>query len=728
MWRHYLYGTKCVVFTDHKSLQHILDQKELNMIQRRWLELLSDYDCEIRYHSGKANVVANALSRKERIKPLRVRALEVVSRHGVPVLIISDRDSKFTSHFWQSLNKDLGTQLDMSTAYHLQTDGQSERTIQTLEDTMCACVIDFGKGWDRHLPLVGDAQLTGPEIIHETTKKIIQIKKRIQAARDRKKSYADRIRNPLEFQAGDKKCFSDELLAIPLDEIQIDDKLNFIEEPVETMDREVKRLKQSRIPIVKVRWNSRRGPEFTWEREDQMKKNWYQSYILSGKSIKEAMVLKISSKFHKMIDAKEMWEAIKSRFGGNDESKKMQKYILKPQFEGFIVFKTQKGRMGEWGGMLKAMTGVFTEDANQKFLRSLTFAWSQVSLIMRTKPGVDNLSFDDLYNNLKVFESGVKGSTVSSSSTQNVAFISENTSSTNEVSMLLVLLSSAINPKESLLLYTDELMYSFIANQSSGTQLDYEDLEQLDEFDLEEMDLKWQVAMISMRLKKFYKKTGRKLQFDAKEPVGFDKTKVECYNCHKKRHFARECRSKGNQDSRRRDAWNTWNKTKDLEEINLNVVIRSNGQRRYFSTLMRVLSIFDREDLSDVYQLVMDRYQDEIPEDFDRVLWGDLMIMFNPSDKDKFWNSQQDWNVVSWKLHGSSGVHTLMTEAGLVIHMLVEKKYPLRKKVLLQMLELKLESEEDNTMALKLIRFVKKLIAELECKTPYLRSLLILNL
>ncbi|GJU40385.1 ribonuclease H-like domain-containing protein [Tanacetum coccineum] len=179
------------------------------------------------------------------------------------------------------------------------------------------------------------------------------------------------------------------------------------------------------------------------------------------------------AKFHKMTDAKEIWEAIKSRFGGNDESKKMQK--------------------------------------------SLPSAWSQVSLIMRTKPGVDSLSFVDLYNNLRVFKSDVKGSTASSSSTQNVAFISENTSSTND----------------------------------------------LDEFDLEEMDLKWQVAMISMRMKKFYKKTGRKLQFDAKEPVGFDKTKVECYSCHKTGHFARECRSKGNQDSRRRDTWNTGNKDKE---------------------------------------------------------------------------------------------------------------------------------------------------------------------
>ncbi|GKB18834.1 ribonuclease H-like domain-containing protein [Tanacetum coccineum] len=151
---------------------------------------------------------------------------------------------------------------------------------------------------------------------------------------------------------------------------------------------------------------------------------------------------------------------------------------------------------------------------------------------MRTKPGVDNLSFDDLYNNLRVFEPDVKGSTASSSST-----------------------SSGHNPqREGSSSYTDELMYSFFANQSSGPQLDHEDLEQLDEFDLEEMDLKWQVAMISMRLKKFYKKTGRKLQFDAKEPVGFDKAKVECYNCHKTWHFTRECKSKGNQDSRRRDA------------------------------------------------------------------------------------------------------------------------------------------------------------------------------
>ncbi|GJZ18325.1 putative reverse transcriptase domain-containing protein [Tanacetum coccineum] len=226
MWRHYLYDTKCIMFTDHKSLQHILDQKELNMRQQRWLEFLSDYDCEIRYHPGKANVVADALSRKERNKPLRkgrelfsnedlhgmINKLEpraeeryipqwkwenitmdfvtklsktatgqdtiwvivdrltksahflpmqeddtlekltrqylkeVVSKHRVPVSIISNRDGKFMSHFWKSLNKALGTRLDMSTSYHPETDGQSEENLSDVKGTCTLTVYSyFGK-------------------------------------------------------------------------------------------------------------------------------------------------------------------------------------------------------------------------------------------------------------------------------------------------------------------------------------------------------------------------------------------------------------------------------------------------------------------------------------------------------------------------------------------------------------------------------------------------------
>ncbi|GKE41359.1 ribonuclease H-like domain-containing protein, partial [Tanacetum coccineum] len=138
-----------------------------------------------------------------------------------------------------------------------------------------------------------------------------------------------------------------------------------------------------------------------------------------------------------------------------------------------------------------------------------------------------------------------------------------NTSSTNDVSTAYGVANSSGHNLQ----YEQTSSYSLLANQSSFPQLDHEDFEQLDEFDLKEMDLKWQVAMISIRMKKFYKKTGRKLHFDAKEPVGFDKTKVEGYNCHKTGHFARECRTKENQDSRRRDAWNSGNKDKENGRI-----------------------------------------------------------------------------------------------------------------------------------------------------------------
>ncbi|GJS65897.1 putative reverse transcriptase domain-containing protein [Tanacetum coccineum] len=399
---------------------YILNQKELNMRQHCWIELLSDYDCEIRYHPGKANAMADALNSRrsegsnenedvkaenlgrlikqifefhpdgtrldkmyedlkllywwpnmqaniatykwERIiidfvsglprtpsgydtiwvivdlltksahflpmkktdsmeKLTQLYLKEFVYRHGVPISIISDRDSHFTSRFWRSLQKALGTNLDMSTTYHLQTDGQSERTIQTLKDMLHACVIDFGNSWDRHLPLVefsyntsyhisikvalfealyrqkcrspvcwsevGDSQLTGPELIREMTEKIVQIKNRLLTVVSpwkgvihfgKRGKLSPHYIGPFKILArvgpmaymlelleefkgihstlhvsNLKKCLADENIIIPLDEIQLDDKLHFIEETVEIIDREVKQLKQSRIPIVKVR-------------------------------------------------------------------------------------------------------------------------------------------------------------------------------------------------------------------------------------------------------------------------------------------------------------------------------------------------------------------------------------------------------------------------------------------------------------------------------------------
>ncbi|GKE24096.1 putative reverse transcriptase domain-containing protein [Tanacetum coccineum] len=201
----------------------------------------------------------------------RVYIKEIVSRHGVPISIILDHDSHYTSRFWQSLQSALGTQLDMSTSYHPKTDGQSERTIQTLKDMLRACIIDFGKGWERHLPLaeVGDVQLTRLEIVHEVTEKIIL--KRVGTVTYKLELPEELSNVHSTFHVSNlKKCLSDESLIIPMKDLRFDDKLNFVEEPVEIMDREVNQLKQSRIPIVKVRWNSKRGPEFTWEHEDQI--------------------------------------------------------------------------------------------------------------------------------------------------------------------------------------------------------------------------------------------------------------------------------------------------------------------------------------------------------------------------------------------------------------------------------------------------------------------------
>ncbi|GJT72829.1 putative reverse transcriptase domain-containing protein [Tanacetum coccineum] len=354
------YASKCLtclkVNAEHQRPSGLLQQPKIPVW--KWEGIAMDFVTMLpRTSSGHDTiwVIMDLLTKSAHFLPMcedykmdilaRLYFNEIVARHGVPISIISDRDSRFTSMFWQSMQEALGTCLDMSTAYHPQADGQSDRTIKILEDMLRACVLDFRGSWDVHLLLVEfshnnsyhssvrcapfealygrkchspimlakvrEGQLIGPELVQETTKKISHIKDRLKAARDRQKSYANKRRKPLEFSVGDyvllkgspwkgvvrfgkkgkltpkfvgpfeiikkigplayrlnlpeeldgvhgtfhmsnlKKCLTDLTLQVPFDEIQVDAKLNFVEELVEILKREFKKLKQSRIAIVK---------------------------------------------------------------------------------------------------------------------------------------------------------------------------------------------------------------------------------------------------------------------------------------------------------------------------------------------------------------------------------------------------------------------------------------------------------------------------------------------
>ncbi|GJT60671.1 ribonuclease H-like domain-containing protein [Tanacetum coccineum] len=234
----------------------------------------------------------------------------------------------------------------------------------------------------------------------------------------------------------------------------------------------------------------------------------------------------------RLEDAKLLLKAIKKRFGGNEATKKTQRNLLKPQYENFTASSSEMldqtfDRLQNLVSQLELLGEKLSqEDVNQKLLRSLSLEWNTHAVVWRNKADLDTMSMDDLYNNLKVYEPEVKRISSSSSSTQNMAFVSSsnnNTSSSNE----------AVNAAHGV--------------TTTSTQ----DLQQIHPDDIEEMDLRWQMAMLTMRARRFLKNTGRKLTVNGNETIGFDKSKVECYNCHKRGHFARECRAPRNQDNKK---------------------------------------------------------------------------------------------------------------------------------------------------------------------------------
>ncbi|GJV64458.1 ribonuclease H-like domain-containing protein [Tanacetum coccineum] len=589
-------------------------------------------------------------------------------------------------------------------------------------------------------------------------------------------------------------------------------------------------------------------------------------------------------KFHACKDAKSLWKTIKKRFGGNKESKKMQKTILKQNYENFAA-SSQEGLDTTYDRFQKLISQleihgevISHEDANLKLLRSLPSAWNNIALIMRNKSNLDTLSMDDLYNNLKVYESEIKGKSSSSSNSHNVAFVSsDNSSSTNET----------VNTAHR-----------------------------------------------------------RKIYLNDRETVGFDKTKVECYNCYRRCHFARECRAPRNQRNRNRDAlrrnapvdtsttnalivqdgiggydWrfqaeegiknfalmaldSSFIKFIRLESLEARIVIHEKNEvvyeediaflsresdmdnslvidrfktgegfhavpppytRNYIisktskdviekpktvrpsapiieewdtdtvatksgqvpvnaakqSSLRAAASIstvrpvntatpkpkgnlqytlqdqgiFDSgysrhmtgnkslqiikklmvdllhleevlkevkllekvilellldesqvmlkvsrhdnmysfdlknvvlsgvtagnqtnknagKDVEELYRLVKERYSASRPEGYDLMLWGDLHTLFEPDEEDEIWKNQHEYNVISWSLYDFCGIHILLMQNGIAIHMLTENKYPLSQEMISKMLKNKLEVDYESSQAFELLRFIEDVITK----------------
>ncbi|GJS47605.1 ribonuclease H-like domain-containing protein [Tanacetum coccineum] len=295
-------------------------------------------------------------------------------------------------------------------------------------------------------------------------------------------------------------------------------------------------------------------------------------------------------KFNSIKDAKSLLEAIEKRFGGNAATKKTQRNLLKQQYENFSapsseILDQTFDRLQKLVSQLEILgENLSQDDVNQKLLRSLSPEWNTHVVVWRNKLELETMSMDDLYNNLKVYEPEVKGTSSSSTSTQNIAFVSSNNSgNTNEaVNTAHGVSAASTQANAANSTNVDNLsvavIFAFFASQPSSPQLANEDLQQLHPDDLKEMDLRWQMAMLTMRARRFLKNTRRKLTVNGNETIGFDKPKVECYNYHKRGHFARKCRSPRNQDNMNRESSR---RSVPVETITSNDLISCNGLGGY---------------------------------------------------------------------------------------------------------------------------------------------------
>ncbi|GJW30318.1 putative ribonuclease H-like domain-containing protein [Tanacetum coccineum] len=243
-------------------------------------------------------------------------------------------------------------------------------------------------------------------------------------------------------------------------------------------------------------------------------------------------------KFNSIKDAKLFVEAVEKRFGGNAATKKTQRNLLKQQYENFTSPSSEMldqtfDRLQKLVIQLELF--VSQEDVNQKLLRSLSPEWNTHVVVWRNKTNLDTISMDDLYNNLKENTNGAVSTAQAVNTANRVSAANTQVNASNIDNL------------------SDAVIYEFLAIQPNNPQLVHKDLQQIHPDDLEEMDLRWQKAMLTMRARRFLKNTGRKLTINGNESIGFAKSKVECYNCHKRGHFAKECRTPRNQDYKNKE-------------------------------------------------------------------------------------------------------------------------------------------------------------------------------